>query len=964
MAQTEKGLYMKTSVCILALLIIIPDYPGLLAQTSSMNYVTVENVLVASISNDASLDALAYTQKQKTIWYFDGFGNLIQTNELKATPGGAKDLITGKSYDDFFREYRNYLPYASAMNGAFSTTSTSPSNWTPYYGATDDDYAFSEKKYDRSPLHRLTRQSNPGLTWKIDGGHSNVINYGLNTSADAVRRWVISGSVPASPGAYAANSLYKTKKTDENGQSTEEFTDFTGKLVLSRRWNSTTEKLSTYYVYDDRNLLRVVIPPLANGDQTLISSGKVDSLCYSYIYDERNRVIEKRMPGAGWEYLVYDFRDRLVLSQDARLRTENYNKFHYTLYDTLSRPVEEGICTEVQIYSLLRNAVKSSNNYVPATRDPFHKLYYDNYTVTDTWSMPYAEVYSGIDRATLVRGLLAGEEVRVLETTTWLKTINYYDKYSRLVQMVRTLYDDSSGKEILSTNYDFLGNIIQSRQFQIFGINPAVTINKTFSYDHAGRLLKTELQIDGDTSNGIVTLAENTYNELGQLITKNLHKVSAGVYLQGVDFTYNIRGWLKSINNPDTPGPDLFSMRLLYEDASSLTNLAKENQFNGNISGIIWNRKSYPTGTYTKSAYSYIYDKINRLTNSYYGEGPSLIASDKCREYDYTYDLNGNLKTLKRNNSSGIVMDNLVYTKENPQGTNRLMKITDSALPLEGFKDMVNTSDYDYDDNGNLIKDLNKGFTGITYNNLNLPKAITKDANNSITYFYDAVGNKLRQVSKIAGVTTTRYYAGNFEYEKSKNLSLILMEEGMVTKASGLYTYEYHLKDHLGNTRIVFKPGAGGAVTLLETTDYYPFGMPFIPRQSASINHYLYNGKELQDELALDWFDYGARFYDPQIGRWTTIDPAAELGRRWSPYAYTFDNPIRFLDPDGMWPDDPPGFKKGWNQTVQRYNDNFYSGLQDRINNPKLLLNDLSNAANGFMNLATDATGISNIVTG
>jgi|GEM_PF-2325274 len=182
------------------------------------------------------------------------------------------------------------------------------------------------------------------------------------------------------------------------------------------------------------------------------------------------------------------------------------------------------------------------------------------------------------------------------------------------------------------------------------------------------------------------------------------------------------------------------------------------------------------------------------------------------------------------------------------------------------------------------------------YNLLNLPKKVSRGTEN-ISYIYSATGNKL---AMLKGTTVVNFYAGTCIYKGNKALDYLLHPEGVVRATGQGLSYEYFLKDHLGNTRVVF--GSDGAV--LQTTDYYAFGMAHTPKAKENENRYLYNGKEQQDALIggvkFDWYDYGARFYDAALARWHVVDPLAHERVSLSPYNYCSLNPINRIDPDGM----------------------------------------------------------------
>ena len=289
------------------------------------------------------------------------------------------------------------------------------------------------------------------------------------------------------------------------------------------------------------------------------------------------------------------------------------------------------------------------------------------------------------------------------------------------------------------------------------------------------------------------------------------------------------------------------------------------------------------------------YDGLSRLTQASYSENGT---GNGHYNTEYTYDKMGNVQTLKRyglrdNNQYGLI-DNLTFTYNG----NQVTKVEDAVSGpfYSGAFHFVNgsgaTTEYTYDQNGNMTKDLNKNISSIQYNLLNLPSRITYQDGRMINYIYSATGTKLSVTYTNGGTTTNNQYCGNMLYENG-TLKQILIDGGYITFNGSTPQYHFYLKDHLGNNRVVVN--ASG--TMEQVNHYYPFGGLMGESTNGDIQRYKYNGKELDRMNGLDWYDYSARYMDGI--RFTTMDPMAEKYYDISPYVYCAGNPVNAIDING-----------------------------------------------------------------
>ncbi|MBL7774436.1 MAG: RHS repeat-associated core domain-containing protein, partial [Saprospiraceae bacterium] len=847
------------------------------------------------------------------------------------------DVITYQQYDNYGREPKKFIPYTITSNGGAyrSGAASEQTAFANTWGA--GGYGYAETRYEASPLNRALEQAAPGATWRIGLGHTSAYLYRGNTAAEAVRNFTGGSS-------FGNNQLYTVEETDENGRKQYVYTDKLGRTVMLKRQLATSPTneddhwARTYTVYDDFGRVAAVIPPEAA--KKMKTSGNWDwtgstyaSMIFKYTYDSRGRLIAKSVPSGGSTSIWYDRLDRPVLTQDA-------NGFKiFTRYDILSRAIVNGRYKGAATPGVSEPLFESPNTTAPHyytaqsfptdnNLDVYQVFYYDDYDLDNNGSLGSTETYtnpneSGYETAAFmrIRSKAAAEKIAVLKNDnsapgTYLITRTYYDKEYSVIQVYKP--NHLSGADLTSSAYDFANRLIRTRRDHTAtppgGSLTTITVREEYQYDHAGRLKYVLHKINNQKQE---IIAGSTYDELDRLKEKNQHAYNydgfnmpgTPTYLQSVDFSYNIRGWLTSINDPSSCSvqsgdnlADMFSMKLEYEtNANGGTPL-----FNGNITSWEWN--TYLNSTCgTRQLYRYYYDAADRLTtaNHHYRVSTIWYFGNRYSATNISYDLNGNLRTLSRR---GLVtspstygdIDNLTYYFDDPARPDRLTRVVDAANATKGFvyNAAASSPHYTYDSKGNLTQDKHKGLF-FAYNHLNLPNSINNAADAYITMTYTAIGEKL---TRVAGGLTRNYISG-IEYSGSA-LSAVYHAEGRCTPNGSTFYYEYTLRDHLGNARVNYRAN-GSSVTYLEDMHYYPFGMLLegLGATASPGNKYRYNGKEMNDDLGLNWYDYGARWYDAAVGRWWSVDPLADSMETWSPYNYGYNNPIHFTDPSGMSPE-------------------------------------------------------------
>ena len=841
--------------------------PKARSLTEEKNYL----LSIYPITEVPSTEGLTTETAMEEVTYYDGIGRPVE--EIKRGFGSSyNDIITFHQYDALGREPLQMLPSVGTGTGAYVDINTYRNKAVSLY---DDTVPYSTTEFESSTLSRPLSVMGAGEKW-TDADKKVRYQYLANTSSGELSCWQYKAYGARDNHSlgrthiYSPNQLKVQKVSDEDGNVTLTFIDGENRVILIRKIMN-EDYADTYYVYDNYGNLCYILSPEASKAWNTGQIGLAkNELGYKYRYDERNRCIAKKLPGADWIYYIYDVNDRLIFTQDGNLRTQG--KWLMTLCDAEGRETIRGIyagnASQLGVDALdMHTAEASSSGYLgyvlpsplsPSSISLRSVTYYDDYSKVNTlFSVPtnvvgFREI-DGLDSTndSRTQGLMTDRLIFSEDGTASSPIFYYYDKRGRLIQQRR------SDGYTLGQRYDFRGFTTATYEEQIAN-GDTTWIRTSYSYKHNGLVDTLLVNTSGD---GVAQMV-HSYDSLNRLKT-----IQYGAIKE--TYSYNPRGWLteKNVTRNNLP---LLNLKLRYETPSNSNSTP---QYGGNISEWEWSRNDSET-----NMYSFEYDNLERLSDSrhYLNASPSNTLEEK----GISYDLNGNMLTMTRVDESGDE-DDFTYSYSGNQ-------LTSST----------------YDSNGNMTYDVTSGLS-VEWNDLNLIKKVSDGDGVLVNYTYLADGTKIRAVDADGEGLE---YRGSLTFRRSSDDTLtpesIAFPGGRFVAMQGAdgsirMVPNYHIADHLGSVRTI----VNGTGRVVETNDYYAFGSRW-DRSGSLIdqsNRYRYNSKEEQATFGTPYSDYGARQYSAAIGRWLAVDPLAEQAYDFSPYVFCSDNPVNKYDPNGKW---------------------------------------------------------------
>ena len=855
--------------------------------------------------------------------YDNGLGDVVQ--EIQSYQGSAlPNTVVSHEYDQYRRRTRDWLPVTTS-DSTFVVGSTVSGLAQSQYS---DTAPFSRTEYDGFLTVQPSAQYKAGAQWQ-GNGRKVAVTYGEYVGAGMFADPDTAGFM------YTLSDVkyLRTQTVDEDGCPSAEYTDFHGRLIISE-----TSQGRTYYIYNETGDVTYVIPPVlsayilshygSDSGEIPDTDGMMQKYAYIYRYDRQRHCIYRKLPGCDPVYCIYDRTGACILIQDGNQRPRF--EWTYTIPDRFGRPCISGVCSKMLSYTAepLRSVYVYAeydgtsvstggyavHNFALGSQTLHSAAYYDSYAFIGHHGVPSSLAASTVPGfpidATLGKGLQTGSATAVIANggvTGYTYSAMYYDSRYNVAQVRSS--GSSVGDDITCTAYSYTGKPLSVKTQHTTPGTGMLEVSCTYTYDGADRPDSCTLSVANGGAAATSTLTYG-YDPLGRLSRVTRPFTSAGVS-KDVTYTYDLHGWTTGI------ATNSFREELFYADGPGTP------CWNGNVSAVRWLDGKYNT----KRGYKFTYDDAGRLVQAKFGSGDAVSGMGAFTE-SLGYDPHGNITAITRRgktspNSWGV-MDDLTLSYDG----NRLTGVTEASADYDFAGSFeyrrANGSQYMYDANGSLVADKSRGIAYVTHDNYNNPRRIYFTDGSQTRYTYSAAGEKLLVEHYVAAPNVTVPFGaepdaltqGQVMYDGSTQYLLggsLVVKDGLIdrylfdggyAKATSVnpttYTFEffYYNKDHLGNNREVVN--AGG--TVRQVTNYYPFGTPYADTEAvmnANMQPYKYNGKELDRMHGLDTYDYGARQYDPVLGRWDRMDPMCEKYYDVSPYVYCENNPVNIIDPDG-----------------------------------------------------------------